>query len=294
MLGMEIRSDSSKSRRKLMVPRLVLNVAVSAVGLLALFSAVKGYPLALVALFGCVIFLLFGLKPLYDIELAVERIVAAREAADATGVPYSLTARAETFYAGLDDPFAEAVRRANRYREAGADCIFVPGLVGAEAIGGFVREVSAPVSVVMGLVGEPLSVADLGALGVRRISTGASIARSLEARFRGRQQLLEVATNLRFGTYYLRRLYDRMDGHPVLASAAYNAGIHRVRRWRPDREPVPGEIWVENIPFDETRGYVRRILAYTAVYQHRMGLTPTRLSERLQAVTPNAAAKPGG
>ena len=68
MLGMEIRSDSSKSRRKLMVPRLVLNVAVSAVGLLALFSAVKGYPLALVALFGCVIFLLFGLKPLYDIE----------------------------------------------------------------------------------------------------------------------------------------------------------------------------------------------------------------------------------
>lgn len=68
MPGMEIRSDSTKSRRKLIVSRLVLNVAVSAVGLLALFSTVKGYPLALVALFGCVIFLLFGLKPLYDVE----------------------------------------------------------------------------------------------------------------------------------------------------------------------------------------------------------------------------------
>ncbi len=123
-------------------------------------------------------------KPLYDIDLAVERIAAAREAADATGVSYSLTARAETFYAGLDDPFGEAVRRANRYREAGADCIFVPGLVGADAIGGFVREVSAPVSVVMGLVGEPLTVADLGALGVRRISTGASIARAALATVR--------------------------------------------------------------------------------------------------------------
>lgn len=116
--------------------------------------------------------------PLYDIELAVERIVAAREAADATRVPYSLTARAESYYADLVNPFADAVRRANRYREAGADCIFVPGLVGADAIGRLVQEVDAPISVVMGLVGEPLTVAELGALGVRRISTGASIARA--------------------------------------------------------------------------------------------------------------------
>ena len=115
--------------------------------------------------------------PLYDIDLAVERIQAARHAADAAGIPYVLTARAECFFVGHTDPFAESVTRLNRYHEAGADCLYAPGMRDAETIGALVREVDGPVNVVMGLVGAALSVNELADLGVKRISTGGGIAR---------------------------------------------------------------------------------------------------------------------
>jgi 2-methylisocitrate lyase-like PEP mutase family enzyme len=117
-------------------------------------------------------------QPLYELELAVARIRAAREAADASGLPYTLTARAETYLVGHPDAFGEAVRRVNRYREAGADCLFVPGVKDAETIGTLVREVDGPVNVVMGLVGAPLSLDQLAELGVKRISIGGSLARA--------------------------------------------------------------------------------------------------------------------
>jgi 2-methylisocitrate lyase-like PEP mutase family enzyme len=117
-------------------------------------------------------------QPLYELELAVARIRAAREAADASGLPYTLTARAETYLVDHPDPFGEAVRRVNLYREAGADCLFVPGVKDAETIGTLVREVDGPVNVVMGLVGAPLSLDQLAELGVKRISIGGSLARA--------------------------------------------------------------------------------------------------------------------
>jgi 2-methylisocitrate lyase-like PEP mutase family enzyme len=119
--------------------------------------------------------------PLYEVELAVERIRAAREAADASGLSYTLTARAETYLVGHADPFAEAVRRVNRYREAGADCLFVPGVRDAQTIATLVREVDGPVNVVMGLAGAALSVTELAELGVRRVSIGGSLARAVFA-----------------------------------------------------------------------------------------------------------------
>ena len=67
-------------------------------------------------------------RPLYDRALAVERIRAAREAADAAGVPFVLTARAECYLYGVPDAFAESVARSNLYREAGADCLYTPGV----------------------------------------------------------------------------------------------------------------------------------------------------------------------
>jgi 2-methylisocitrate lyase-like PEP mutase family enzyme len=120
-------------------------------------------------------------QPLYELELAVARIRAAREAADASGLPYTLTARAETYLVGHPDAFGEAVRRVNRYREAGADCLFVPGVKDAETIGTLVREVDGPVNVVIGLAGAPLSVDELAELGVKRISIGGSLARAVFA-----------------------------------------------------------------------------------------------------------------
>ncbi len=115
---------------------------------------------------------------LYDVEEAAERVAAARAAIDGTGVPFVLTARAECYLVDHPDAFAESVRRLNRYREAGADCLYAPGQRSAEEIGALVREVDGPVNVVMGLVGAALTVADLAGLGVKRISVGGSLART--------------------------------------------------------------------------------------------------------------------
>lgn len=114
-------------------------------------------------------------NPLYDIELATERIQAAKQAVTDLGYPFTLTARAECYLTGHPDSFNESVRRVNRYHEAGADCLFVPGVKDIETIKALV---GAPVSVVMGLSGSPISVAELKEAGVARISIGGSLARA--------------------------------------------------------------------------------------------------------------------
>lgn len=117
-------------------------------------------------------------NPLYDIELAAERIQSAKAAVSSLGYPFTLTARAECYLTGHPDPFNESVRRVNRYREAGADCLFVPGIKDIKTIKALVDEVNGPVSVVMGLSGTPISVAELKQVGVVRISIGGSLARA--------------------------------------------------------------------------------------------------------------------
>ena len=117
-------------------------------------------------------------KKLYDIAFSVERIKAARAASDALNFPFTLTARAECYLIGHPDPFAESVERANAYREAGADCLFVPGVKDVKTIAALVKEIDGPINVVMGLVGEPISVKQLADVGVRRISIGGSLARA--------------------------------------------------------------------------------------------------------------------
>lgn len=116
--------------------------------------------------------------PLYETALAVDRIKAARNAANATGVTYTLTARTDCFVTGSPKPFAEAIRRANLYRLAGADCIFVPGVSDRNTIAALVREIVAPLAVTIGFSGTPLSVAELEEIGVKRISIGGSLARA--------------------------------------------------------------------------------------------------------------------
>ena len=120
----------------------------------------------------------FGTGDLYDRVLAVERIEAAVAAAASLPFPFTLTARAECYLSGHPKPFEESVARAASYRDAGADCLYVPGITDAETIGGLVREVDAPVNVVMGLAGSPMSVNQLEDLGVKRVSIGGSLARA--------------------------------------------------------------------------------------------------------------------
>jgi len=116
--------------------------------------------------------------PLFDLELAADRIRAAREAADCSGIPFTLTARTDCYLANVPSPFDEAVRRANHFREMGADCLFIPGVKDVETIAALVREIDGPLNVVMGLTGRAFTVAQLNSLGVRRISIGGSLARS--------------------------------------------------------------------------------------------------------------------
>jgi 2-methylisocitrate lyase-like PEP mutase family enzyme len=114
---------------------------------------------------------------LYDEGLAAERIAAARAAIDAAGTPFVLTARTDGQLLGTKAPFADAIRRGNRYREAGADCLFIPGVNDLDRIATLVREVHGPLNVVMGLGTTTLTVSALRGLGVARMSVGGSIAR---------------------------------------------------------------------------------------------------------------------
>ena len=115
---------------------------------------------------------------LYERLHAVDRIRAAREAADSLGFAFTLTARSECYLIGHPDPFEESVVRANLYREAGADCLFVPGVKDADTIESLATEIAGPTNVVMGLAGNPLSVPELKDLGVKRVSIGGSLART--------------------------------------------------------------------------------------------------------------------
>ena len=117
-------------------------------------------------------------RPLYDRTLAVERIRAAREAADASGVPFVLTARAECYLYGVPDAFAESVARSNLYREAGADCLYTPGVKDRSEVAALVREIDGPMNFVVGKAMADYTLDELGELGIRRVSIGGSLLRA--------------------------------------------------------------------------------------------------------------------
>jgi len=115
-------------------------------------------------------------RPLYDLDDAVARMRAARQAIDQTGADVMLVGRAECFLVGRPD-IGETIARLKAYAAAGADCLYAPGIRSAEQIAAIVNAVAPkPVNVLMsGATG--LSVADLASLGVRRVSVGGALAR---------------------------------------------------------------------------------------------------------------------
>lgn len=130
--------------------------------------------------------------PLYAINLAVERVWAAAEAAK--GRPFLVTARAEGYLWGRFD-LGDTIARLQRFSEAGADVLYAPGLPDIEAIRTVCQEVDKPVNVVMGLQGPTYSVAQLADAGVRRISVGGSFARAAYgAMIRAGEEVLGAGT----------------------------------------------------------------------------------------------------
>jgi 2-methylisocitrate lyase-like PEP mutase family enzyme len=119
-------------------------------------------------------------QPLVDVALHVEKIKAVRSVAASTGVPLVLNARTDVYLANVGEPaerFAHAVRRANAYREAGADCLFIPGVRDAETIGKLVKEIDGPVNI-LAAPGVP-SVPELAKLCVARMSVGGALMRAV-------------------------------------------------------------------------------------------------------------------
>ena len=97
-------------------------------------------------------------------------------------------------------------------------------------------------------------------------------------------------TNVLLGTSYMRIIKEDLDAHPVLASAGYNAGPGRARRWR-DMQPLEGAIYAETIPFDETRDYVKKVLANAVIYSAMLEKRPQSLKARLGTIAPAPASE---
>ncbi len=77
---------------------------------------------------------------------------------------------------------------------------------------------------------------------------------------------MHIDNNIRFGTHYLRTVMNRFDNNVALAAAAYNAGPSNVKRWLPRDTSMPADLWVETVPYKETRNYVQAVLAYSTVF----------------------------
>jgi len=130
-----------------------------------------------------------------------------------------------------------------------------------------------------------------GATGLMQVMrpTARWVAQRMRMKNFSSARLHEPDLNAALGTYYLKHVLNQFDGSPVLAAAAYNAGPTRARLWR-GTAPVEGAIFVETIPFGETRDYVKKVMTNTVYYAAVLGTEPTSLKARLGMVPPRRSA----
>jgi 2-methylisocitrate lyase-like PEP mutase family enzyme len=134
---------------------------------------------------------------IYEKELAIDRVRAAAEAARALPFPFTLTGRAENYLHGKPD-LGDTIARLQGYQEAGADVLYAPGLTTKDDLATVVRSVDRPVNAVMGLQGVQLSVAELSAIGVKRVSVGSALSRAALGAFRRAAQEMQEHGTFRF------------------------------------------------------------------------------------------------
>jgi soluble lytic murein transglycosylase len=129
-----------------------------------------------------------------------------------------------------------------------------------------------------------------GAQGLMQLmpSTARQVARRLGLPGFQRHHVISVDTNINLGTYHLRQLLDDLDNQAVLASAGYNAGLRRAREWRAQQQ-LEGAVYVECIPFTETRDYVRKVMSNTMYYSRLFGQPYVSLRQRLGTIGPRPA-----
>jgi len=108
-----------------------------------------------------------------------------------------------------------------------------------------------------------------GAKGLMQIMP--ATAKQLARKRVSTKYLFDAKNNVKLGTLYLKQLSEKYKGNNVLATASYNAGPHRVKQWVKETSNMPIDMWIETIPFKETREYVKSVLAYQQIYQHKIG-----------------------
>ncbi|MCH7695520.1 MAG: transglycosylase SLT domain-containing protein [Proteobacteria bacterium] len=168
-------------------------------------------------------------------------------------------------------PYEKIIRKNATKRQL--DLSWVYALVRAESI--FMEDARSPA----------------GALGLMQVmpATGKETAKRLGWKKFRKNYLLQSGKNVPIGTRYLKQMYDRFNHNIILATAAYNAGPHSVNKWLPETDCMEPDIWIEKIPFDETRKYVRRILFFASIYDWRMQQQITGIQQRMAAIQPKKA-----
>ncbi len=130
-----------------------------------------------------------------------------------------------------------------------------------------------------------------GAHGLMQLlpATARQVARQYEIKSPSVNDLSNPATNIALGTGYLGMMMEKFGRNMTLSTAAYNAGPGAVKKWlkhKSGSEPLPADIWVELIPYNETRKYVKHVMTYATIYDMRLGIEPTRISDRLGVIPP--------
>ena len=127
-----------------------------------------------------------------------------------------------------------------------------------------------------------------GAMGLMQLmpTTARLTARLLKLPMRSNHELLNADKNIRLGSGYLKQMLDRYDGHQILATAAYNAGPHRVKKWVRNNNDIPADLWIEMIPFHETRNYVKNVMAFTTIFNKKLGGQIITLADRMPEISP--------
>ena len=125
-----------------------------------------------------------------------------------------------------------------------------------------------------------------GALGLMQVlpATAKTLSRRHGLPYRASSQLLQGDVNIRFGTTYLRELLDEHGDNPVLVSGAYNAGPNAVKRWLGSRRVDEAALWIETLPYFETRDYIPRVLTFTTLYDWRLQNPVRRISSRMPGI----------
>ncbi len=196
-------------------------------------------------------------------------------------------------FARLNEIYDRAINTADRTRELHDFGMRYPAPY-RDVMKGYVAQLQLDEAWVYGLIRQesrfvPDVKSSAGAGGLMQLmpATARWVARKIGLKEWHGSQVTQIETNLNLGTWYLRHVLDSLDNHPVLASAAYNAGPGRARAWRAD-VPMEAAIYAESIPFSETRDYVKKVMSNANYYGQQFGHTLVSLKERIGIIAPRS------